>query len=192
MTTPEGLEGSLRLLSFSSSSSCSAFRNCFSHGTTSGCESSQPRLLEACEAEDDDDVNTPTGGRRTLRTPPYLELGRGFNCEGSSRSFWRKAYPFGSGLRVAGPRCIARPFSTVTVPTSLTATLPAGTTTATSLMTHGDVVTSSSVSIREGRGGVAWTATPYSALIPVSYTHLRAHETPEHLVCRLLLEKKKN
>src|SRR5678816_4816994 len=28
-------------------------------------------------------------------------------------------------------------------------------------------------------------------LYPVSYTHLRAHETPEHLVCRLLLEKKK-
>src|SRR5678815_5817277 len=25
--------------------------------------------------------------------------------------------------------------------------------------------------------------------MPVSYTHLRAHETPEHLVCRLLLEK---
>src|SRR5665254_17977 len=23
----------------------------------------------------------------------------------------------------------------------------------------------------------------------VSYTHLRAHETPEHIVCRLLLEK---
>src|SRR5674536_311902 len=28
-------------------------------------------------------------------------------------------------------------------------------------------------------------------VLPVSYTHLRAHETPEHLVCRLLLEKKK-
>eukprot|EP00658_Telonema_sp_P-2_P068614 TRINITY_DN5754_c0_g2_i2.p1 TRINITY_DN5754_c0_g2~~TRINITY_DN5754_c0_g2_i2.p1 ORF type:complete len:627 (+),score=59.92 TRINITY_DN5754_c0_g2_i2:121-2001(+) len=28
-------------------------------------------------------------------------------------------------------------------------------------------------------------------MIAVSYTHLRAHETPEHLVCRLLLEKKK-
>src|SRR5678815_3852536 len=28
-------------------------------------------------------------------------------------------------------------------------------------------------------------------LVAVSYTHLRAHETPEHLVCRLLLEKKK-
>ena len=28
------------------------------------------------------------------------------------------------------------------------------------------------------------------AVAPVSYTHLRAHETPEHLVCRLLLEKK--
>ena len=26
----------------------------------------------------------------------------------------------------------------------------------------------------------------------VSYTHLRAHETPEHLVCRLLLETKNN
>src|SRR5678815_4719107 len=26
---------------------------------------------------------------------------------------------------------------------------------------------------------------PTIVLIPVSYTHLRAHETPEHLVCRL-------
>src|SRR5678816_4649829 len=34
-----------------------------------------------------------------------------------------------------------------------------------------------------GRGG--------QNIRPVSYTHLRAHETPEHLVCRLLLEKKK-
>eukprot|EP00658_Telonema_sp_P-2_P037407 TRINITY_DN2690_c0_g3_i1.p1 TRINITY_DN2690_c0_g3~~TRINITY_DN2690_c0_g3_i1.p1 ORF type:complete len:398 (+),score=76.34 TRINITY_DN2690_c0_g3_i1:123-1316(+) len=33
--------------------------------------------------------------------------------------------------------------------------------------------------------------TPAPAPVPVSYTHLRAHETPEHLVCRLLLEKKK-
>ena len=38
---------------------------------------------------------------------------------------------------------------------------------------------SSSV-VKKGYSGVA-----------VSYTHLRAHETPEHLVCRLLLEKKK-
>src|SRR5678815_1070306 len=30
-----------------------------------------------------------------------------------------------------------------------------------------------------------------AALAPVSYTHLRAHETPEQLVCRLLLQKKK-
>ena len=29
-------------------------------------------------------------------------------------------------------------------------------------------------------------------LEPVSYTHLRAHETKANLVCRLLLEKKKN
>ena len=30
------------------------------------------------------------------------------------------------------------------------------------------------------------------AATPVSYTHLRAHETVLDLVCRLLLEKKKN
>ena len=30
-----------------------------------------------------------------------------------------------------------------------------------------------------------------NAFTPVSYTHLRAHETREDLVCRLLLEKKK-
>ena len=30
-----------------------------------------------------------------------------------------------------------------------------------------------------------------SELTPVSYTHLRAHETKANLVCRLLLEKKK-
>ena len=28
-------------------------------------------------------------------------------------------------------------------------------------------------------------------IFPVSYTHLRAHETSQDLVCRLLLEKKK-
>eukprot|EP00658_Telonema_sp_P-2_P034880 TRINITY_DN25436_c0_g1_i2.p1 TRINITY_DN25436_c0_g1~~TRINITY_DN25436_c0_g1_i2.p1 ORF type:complete len:156 (+),score=45.24 TRINITY_DN25436_c0_g1_i2:158-625(+) len=44
----------------------------------------------------------------------------------------------------------------------------------------------------------AYVATPMPCglgghdIIAVSYTHLRAHETPEHLVCRLLLEKKKN
>src|SRR5678815_2955690 len=43
-----------------------------------------------------------------------------------------------------------------------------------------------------GPGGQSVNTT-YSAvrITPVSYTHLRAHETPEHLVCRLLLEKKK-
>src|SRR5678815_329693 len=29
-------------------------------------------------------------------------------------------------------------------------------------------------------------ATLYVTIEPLSYTHLRAHETPEHLVCRLL------
>ena len=32
---------------------------------------------------------------------------------------------------------------------------------------------------------------PHRLLAPVSYTHLRAHETVLDLVCRLLLEKKK-
>ena len=36
-------------------------------------------------------------------------------------------------------------------------------------------------------GTLAYRDVPY----PVSYTHLRAHETSLHLVCRLLLEKKK-
>ena len=31
----------------------------------------------------------------------------------------------------------------------------------------------------------------FTTSIPVSYTHLRAHETLRYLVCRLLLEKKK-
>ena len=37
----------------------------------------------------------------------------------------------------------------------------------------------------------SFESTAFDAAQPVSYTHLRAHETPEHLVCRLLLEKKK-
>src|SRR5678816_4076646 len=35
------------------------------------------------------------------------------------------------------------------------------------------------------------TAVMQLGIMTDSYTHLRAHETPEHLVCRLLLEKKK-
>src|SRR5450756_3046117 len=36
----------------------------------------------------------------------------------------------------------------------------------------------------------ALTGQPFPAGVPVSYTHLRAHETRHDLVCRLLLEKK--
>ena len=36
------------------------------------------------------------------------------------------------------------------------------------------------------RGGIRTKAFDESKMA-VSYTHLRAHETPEHLVCRLLL-----
>ena len=34
-----------------------------------------------------------------------------------------------------------------------------------------------------------WTERISRAVMPVSYTHLRAHETGAYLVCRLLLEK---
>src|SRR5678815_5225966 len=42
------------------------------------------------------------------------------------------------------------------------------------------------------RAPQAWRHAFQKRFDPVSYTHLRAHETPEHLVCRLLLEKKKH
>src|SRR5450756_2782600 len=59
---------------------------------------------------------------------------------------------------------------------------------------------------KEGKYALIWTrlsCTRFSsnqvrlalfvlAYNPVSYTHLRAHETRHDLVCRLLLEKKKN
>ena len=48
-------------------------------------------------------------------------------------------------------------------------------------------------------GGMMVYSTPVMATVAqsptikaVSYTHLRAHETGRNLVCRLLLEKKKN
>ena len=47
-----------------------------------------------------------------------------------------------------------------------------------------------------GSARAAWQAdrrgTAFVGVVPVSYTHLRAHETVLDLVCRLLLEKKKN
>ena len=45
--------------------------------------------------------------------------------------------------------------------------------------------------IRSTRWAISRAAVDCS-LRPVSYTHLRAHETVLDLVCRLLLEKKKN
>src|SRR5665254_19767 len=41
-----------------------------------------------------------------------------------------------------------------------------------------------------GRGRAVEEARATTGRGPVSYTHLRAHETPEHLECRLLLEIK--
>src|SRR5674536_180164 len=44
---------------------------------------------------------------------------------------------------------------------------------------------------RRGSGPAVLVTSEIPGITPVSYTHLRAHETPEHLVCRLLLEQKK-
>ena len=40
-------------------------------------------------------------------------------------------------------------------------------------------------------GGNYFPLPPSRGWCAVSYTHLRAHETPEHIVCRLLLDTKK-
>src|SRR5674536_374527 len=45
--------------------------------------------------------------------------------------------------------------------------------------------------VKEDGSKIGYVDALVRSLLPVSYTHLRAHETPEHLVCRLLLEKKK-
>ena len=42
-----------------------------------------------------------------------------------------------------------------------------------------------------GFGNFIINKMPGEQYLPVSYTHLRAHETEADLVCRLLLEKKK-
>ena len=39
----------------------------------------------------------------------------------------------------------------------------------------------------DGLRPIAQGLTSINGVGPVSYTHLRAHETPEHLVCRLVL-----
>ena len=41
-----------------------------------------------------------------------------------------------------------------------------------------------------GKSLAVQAGTDGKGIIPVSYTHLRAHETGRNLVCRLLLEKK--
>ena len=46
------------------------------------------------------------------------------------------------------------------------------------------------IKINSISGRLIWSTTKHN-LNPVSYTHLRAHETVLDLVCRLLLEKKK-
>ena len=41
--------------------------------------------------------------------------------------------------------------------------------------------------LERGDSGIRSTASVQSSLVTVSYTHLRAHETPEHGVCRVMV-----
>src|SRR5678815_3414007 len=54
-------------------------------------------------------------------------------------------------------------------------------------LSYEEAVPAGCVGLREVDRGTAEMKRLY--VRSVSYTHLRAHETPEHLVCRLLLEK---
>ena len=54
------------------------------------------------------------------------------------------------------------------------------------------MVTSGTFATIDWSTGSYFVRTSLDGLEPVSYTHLRAHETALDLVCRLLLEKKKN
>src|SRR5674476_1572805 len=53
-------------------------------------------------------------------------------------------------------------------------------------------ITSTTTSAERSTGVSSPEALSAGTHDPVSYTHLRAHETGRNLVCRLLLEKKKN
>ena len=53
-------------------------------------------------------------------------------------------------------------------------------------------IAGSSVVSAASQNGSAAASLANISIDPVSYTHLRAHETVLDLVCRLLLEKKKN
>ena len=46
--------------------------------------------------------------------------------------------------------------------------------------------------VDNGPDYASWKTTFFDPASPVSYTHLRAHETVLDFVCRLLLEKKKH
>src|SRR5664280_2403109 len=77
----------------------------------------------------------------------------------------------------------------VTVPADPSGAPPTPTASAASL-DSGPAVAGDTASPPSNATGAAATPTPTPG--PVSYTHLRAHETVLDLVCRLLLEKKKH
>eukprot|EP00658_Telonema_sp_P-2_P020852 TRINITY_DN18265_c0_g1_i2.p1 TRINITY_DN18265_c0_g1~~TRINITY_DN18265_c0_g1_i2.p1 ORF type:complete len:769 (-),score=131.04 TRINITY_DN18265_c0_g1_i2:26-2332(-) len=83
--------------------------------------------------------------------------------------------PYGTTL----PTTVSTAFMSLGVEDAVTQWLAAFNTIVTALSEKGSLTIPSLIAV--------WR----NPLVAVSYTHLRAHETPEHLVCRLLLEKKK-
>src|SRR5660398_233950 len=59
------------------------------------------------------------------------------------------------------------------------------------LPSRGRKLSRSGRDLPDTEGGRLYGAVVGEDAVPVSYTHLRAHETKANLVCRLLLEKKK-
>src|SRR5674536_394466 len=129
-------------------------------------------------------ITSAASVRATARSP---SLRRRTSAKASSQiaSTWKLAAPLAAQIRTAVSRSVTASSSSP----RFAAATPKGSSTGPPYATAPAPLTrccprkraSSSRSVR----------TSDEAFIAVSYTHLRAHETPEHLVCRLLLEKKK-
>src|SRR5665647_3687149 len=111
-------------------------------------------------------------GRRTV----ILRAVGEDRCYGGSRLERSARFPTASGLAIELTGC-ATFIATISLASVVTTVLSGGNRMATVWSTTRGMCASSCAATR-------WRT-------PVSYTHLRAHETDSYLVCRLLLEKKK-
>ena len=96
-------------------------------------------------------------------------------------------------LRLASPRLLTR--DPIGHPLAFTASLPALAQTQLRVFSGGqnqrpDLMRKLFDQYQKANPGVSINIETGGGTSAVSYTHLRAHETPEHLVCRVLLAKK--